>query len=140
MKILVLALWVLLATASSSAFAGQCQWKFYVKNTTGERIQVDKVSTRTGGLFKVQWSYSHPSRLGQFVDPGEKSLLAQEDDANPGYSFTTDTACKPDKDIDFRVRFYCDSTDDKKFIKKKLDAKRDGEHTMTISRCSDETV
>ena len=121
---------------TATAQAGQCQWKFSVNNQTGNDIKVEQVSTRTGAWWLMQWHST------QEIDAGDKEQLSQlvGTNTNPGYSFTSNTACNPNKKIDFKVRFYCvDLGNERNYHRKALNKVRDGVHTVKITTCSDYT-
>ena len=119
--------------------AGTCNWKFYVRNNTDVNIEVTKVSTRTGGLWKTQWTNSSAT-YGQTIHPGDREMLG-DPWREVEFSFDTDTACNANKEIDFKVQFECLSGDTKgdKHVRKALNKSRDGTHTVKIPECTDYT-
>lgn len=137
-KLLLIAALFLFGIAPSLQ-AGTCNWKFYVRNNTDVTIEVIKVSTRTGGLWKTQWTHGLAT-YGQRIAPGEREMLG-DPWREVEFSFDSDTACKPNKVIDFMVEFQCDSgsTAGEKHIRKALNKPRDGTHTVKIPECTDFT-
>ena len=137
-KLLLVAALFLFGIAPSLQ-AGTCNWKFYVRNNTDVNIEVTKVSTRTGGLWKVQWT-NGLATYGQRISAGDREMLG-DPWREVEFSFDTDTACNANKEIDFKVQFECESgeTEGEKHIRKALNKPRDGTHTVKIPECTDYT-
>lgn len=136
MKLIYLAALGLLTLTPSDAWAGSCNWKFTVNNQTSKTVVVRRVATRVTVLWKSQWSSP-----GVAVPPGQKTKLPGYGLVPDGYSFSSDTDCKPSKEIDFEVLFDCSYAIERdSYLRVARNRVRDGEHTVKITKCGHVTT